>query len=63
MYKIIITPDSEGGFNANVPALKGCMTHGETPQEALEVILDVQRLWLEIAEERGWEVPKLVLDK
>jgi len=34
------------------------MACGETPQEALETVLEIKAAWLEIAEERGWEVPE-----
>jgi predicted RNase H-like HicB family nuclease len=53
-HKIVIESLTDGGYNAEVPALKGCIAYGETPQEALETVLDVEKAWLEIAKERGW---------
>lgn len=49
-YEIHIRPLSEedgGGFLAEVPELPGCMSDGETPQEALENVFDAIRCWIE----------------
>lgn len=57
-YKIEIVPEEDGtGFDAAIPALKGCVGWGETRDEALKVIDAMKRLWLEVALERGWEIP------
>ena len=37
-YKVILEEAEEGGFTAYVPALKGCISEGETEQEAVENI-------------------------
>ena len=35
-YAVLLTPDIEsGGYTVTVPALPGCITHGETVEEAL----------------------------
>ena len=58
-YKIEITPEEDGtGFNAAIPDLKGCMAFGETIEEAYEMIIEVKQAWLEIALERGWQIPE-----
>lgn len=60
-YKIEIAPEPDGsGFTATIPALKGSVAFGETIEEALETIDDVKRNWIEIALERGWQVPEPV---
>jgi len=33
---VILEPAEEGGFVATVPALDGCITEGDTEEEALE---------------------------
>jgi antitoxin HicB len=33
-YRIILKPEPEGGFTVTVPALPGCVTYGETLDEA-----------------------------
>ena len=51
--KIVEDPD-EGGFVAFYPELPGCITCGETLEEAVENALDAKRAWLEAALEDGF---------
>jgi antitoxin HicB len=55
-YRIEMIPD-EGGWFTSIPDLPGCMSQGDTPQEALEMIRDAQRLWLRTALEDGKTIP------
>ena len=48
-YVAVIHEDPEGGFWAEVPALPGCYSQGETREEALENIREAAELWLEVA--------------
>ena len=53
-YRIALRPLSaaEGsGWLAEVPELPGCMSDGETPQEAVENVMDAIACWIEAAEE------------
>ena len=34
-YPIVIYPCEEGGYVAEIPALKGCLAQGETLEEVL----------------------------
>jgi predicted RNase H-like HicB family nuclease len=34
-YKVILEPETEGGFSVYVPSLPGCASQGETEEEAL----------------------------
>jgi len=59
-YEMHIRPLSEdegGGYLATVPELPGCMSDGESPQEALENVFDAIACWIEAAEEMGRAVP------
>lgn len=59
-YEIHIRPLSEedgGGYLATVPELPGCMSDGETPQQALENVFDAINCWIEAAREMGRAVP------
>lgn len=47
--KVLLRPESEGGYSASVPALPGCYSQGETREEALENIREAAELWLEVA--------------
>lgn len=59
-YRVIIEPLSEedgGGFIATVPELPGCMSDGETRQEALANAEDAIATWIYCAEQMGRPVP------
>jgi len=47
--KVLLRPESVGGYSASVPALPGCYSQGETREEALENIREAAELWLEVA--------------
>ena len=58
-YKLEIVPDSaEGGFAAAYPALRGCVTCGETPAAAAANAEDAKREWLLSALEEGLAIPE-----
>lgn len=60
-YKVEIIKlcdDDGGGFLATVPKLPGCMSDGETREEALENVDDAIECWLETAKELGRNIPK-----
>ena len=50
-FQVILEPSDEGGFTATVPALPGCITEGDTRQEALRNIEEAVRLYLEPIED------------
>jgi len=56
-YPIVIYPAEEGGYVAEVPALKGCLAQGDTLLECLEELKEVQTLWLESAKRHKEKVP------
>lgn len=56
-YPIVIYPCDEGGYVAEVPALKGCLAQGETLPETLEELEIVTKLWIETAEKHGQSLP------
>ena len=56
-YPIIIYPAEEGGYVAEVPALKGCLAQGETLDECLQELKTVQAFWLESARRNNQKVP------
>ncbi|MGB3533687.1 MAG: type II toxin-antitoxin system HicB family antitoxin [Microcoleaceae cyanobacterium] len=47
--KAAIYPAEEGGFWAEVPALPGCITEGDTMEEVLANLQDAIAGWLEVA--------------
>ena len=53
-YTVLFTPDEEsGGFIAEVPALPGCHTQGETLEEAKIMAKEAIELYLETLQDRG----------
>ncbi len=50
--KVLIHPAEEGGYWAEVPALRGCYTQGETLEEVYENIREAIEGWLEVAGEK-----------
>ncbi len=49
--KAIIYPAEEGGYWAEVPALAGCITEGDSIDELLINLQDAIKGWLEVANE------------
>ncbi len=45
--KVILEPSEEGGFTVYVPSLPGCISEGETEEEALANIKEAIELYLE----------------
>jgi len=44
-------------YIADIPDLKFCSAHGETPEEALAEVLIAKDAWLETAHENGQAIP------
>ena len=47
-----------GGYLATVPDLPGCMSDGETPEEALRNVQDAIASWIEAAKEWKQDIPR-----
>ncbi len=45
--RVVLEPSEEGGFTALVPALPGCISEGDTRDEALANIREAIELYLE----------------
>lgn len=56
-YPVLLVPEPEGGFTAFVPDLPGCVSVGETAEEALNNVDEARQLWLETAYEHGDDIP------
>jgi predicted RNase H-like HicB family nuclease len=58
-YTIILDPDpDEGGYTVTVPALPGCVTQGESIEEAIAMAKDAIRLYIESLVADGEPVPQ-----
>jgi predicted RNase H-like HicB family nuclease len=64
--RVALQPSEEGGFTVYVPALPGCISEGDSREEALANIREAIELYLEPVEddfliEPGTEVEELAL--
>jgi predicted RNase H-like HicB family nuclease len=64
--QIVLESSEEGGFTASVPSLPGCVSEGDTRDEALRNIREAIELYLEpvdddLAGKEGAEVAELVV--
>ncbi len=57
-YPIELIPDEDGFWFARIPLLEGCMTNGDSREEALRMIDDAKMLWLETALQVGKTIPE-----
>ena len=60
-YPVVVEPllpEDGGGFVATVPDLPGCMSDGETPEEALVNVQEAIIAWIEAANDMGHAVPR-----
>jgi len=59
-YPLIVEPlsaEDGGGYLASVPDLPGCMSDGETPEEAVRNVQAAVADWIEEAHATGRAVP------
>jgi predicted RNase H-like HicB family nuclease len=50
-FKVVLEPSTEGGFTIYVPSLPGCISEGDTEEEALTNIREAIELYLEPVED------------
>ena len=48
--RVVLEPQEEGGYTIYVPSLPGCISEGETKEEALKNIREAVELYLEADE-------------
>ncbi len=51
--KVLVHAAEVGGYWAEIPALPGCVSQGETLEEIRANIREAAEGWLEVAAERG----------
>jgi antitoxin HicB len=57
MFRIILTPETDGGFTVTVPSLPGCVTWGGSIEEAKKMAAEAISLYLEDMESNGEDIP------
>ena len=56
-YRIRLEKEDEGGYTVIVPALTGCVTFGETVEEAIAMAKEAIEGYIETLIDLGKEVP------
>lgn len=57
-YDVIFEEQPQGGYTVTVPSLPGCISEGDTFEEAKTNISDAIKLYVEDLGAEGEEVPK-----
>ena len=58
-FTAVFEEDPDGGFVVSVPVLPGCLSCGQTFEEAKKNIQEAIGLYLESLKENGDEIPKV----
>jgi len=59
-FQVVLEPSDEGGYTVYAPSLPGCISEGDTLEEALANIQEAIELYLEPVED-DWVVEEGVL--
>ena len=64
--RVVLEPSDEGGYTAYIPALPGCISEGDTREEAMANIREAVELYLEpvdddLAGKEGAEIAELTV--
>ena len=57
-YTIILERESDGGYHASCPTLKGCHSQGESVDEAVENMREAVEAYIESLEAHGEPIPR-----
>lgn len=57
-YHRLVVGDPEEGYLARVHEWPGCLTAGETPEEAIRNLEEAMRLWLRMSLQDGDDIPE-----
>lgn len=56
-YTVVLEREEDGGFVVTVPALSGCVSQGDSREEALENVREAIAVYIEDCRESGERVP------
>ena len=62
-YRVLVEPDEDGIFVAEVPALPSCITEGRTRTEALENAREAIAAYLESLNAHGEPIPPAISEE
>ncbi len=58
-FKVVLEPQEEGGYTVYVPTLPGCVSQGETAEEATANIREAIDVYMESFRERKIALPEV----
>jgi predicted RNase H-like HicB family nuclease len=56
-FKVVLEPNEHGGYTVYVPILQGCISEGDTREEALTNIKEAIELYIESLRDDGETIP------
>lgn len=59
-YRILLRKELEGGYTVIVPSLAGCVTYGDTIEEAIEMAKEAIALYIESLKQAGLSKEELL---
>lgn len=62
-YRVLIEPDEDGVYIAQVPSLPGCISQGNTRAEAVQNIREAIELYLESLEAHDEPIPPAITEE
>ena len=62
-YRVLIEQDEDGVFVAEVPALPGCISEGQTRAEVVENVKEAIAAYLESLEAHGEPIPPAITEE
>ena len=66
-FTVLLSPEADGGYSVVCPAVPGCISEGDSLEEALANIREATLLCLEVRKEQGQptpiETPELIAEE
>jgi predicted RNase H-like HicB family nuclease len=62
-YRVLIEQDEDGMYVAEVPSLPGCITQGQTREEAVKNVREAISAYLESLEAHGDPIPPPITEE
>lgn len=56
-YRVLLKKEPEGGYTVTVPSLPGCVTYGESIEEATKMAKEAMELYIESLKAHREEIP------
>jgi predicted RNase H-like HicB family nuclease len=61
-FEVVLQPEEAGGFSVSVPRLPGCVSQGESREEALVMVKEAIEGYLESLEAHGDPIPRVEVE-